>query len=198
MSPVTHLLLSWSVGSAFPFTKRDRILVAAAGTVPDLDGMGLLWDLWANRGADGDLALWAGFHHVLGHNIAFCLVLIACACFLASRRALACLAVFLAFHLHLACDLAGSRGPDQVWSIPYLLPFFTAGDLSWSGQWPLASWQNMAITVIAMAFVCFTAWKKGISPLEIFSGKANDAFVHTLRNRFGSPPNILIEEDGKR
>jgi hypothetical protein len=195
MSPVTHLLLSWSAGSAFPFAKKDRLLVAAAGVVPDLDGMGLLWDLWANRGATGDLALWAGFHHVLGHNIAFCLLLVACACFLASRTALACLAVFLAFHLHLACDLAGSRGPDQVWSIPYLLPFSTSGDLAWSGQWPLNSWQNMVITVIALAFVCFTAWKKGVSPLEIFSSRANAAFVHALRNRFGSPPDQRILED---
>lgn len=173
MSPVTHLLLSWSVGSAFPLAKKDRILVAVAGAVPDVDGIGLLWDLWVNRGATGDLALWAGFHHVLGHNIAFCLALVACACFLATRRALACLAVFLAFHLHLACDLAGSRGPDQVWSIPYLLPFSKAGDLAWTGQWPLNSWQNMLVTVAALAFVIFTAWKKGVSPLEIFSERAN-------------------------
>lgn len=197
MSPVTHVLLSWSVGSAFPFARKERLLAVLAGTVPDLDGMGLLWDLWANRGTGGDLALWAGYHHVLGHNIAFCLVLVACACFLASRRALACLAVFLTFHLHLACDLAGSRGPDQVWTIPYLLPFSQAGEIAWSGQWPLNSWQNMAITAATLAFVIFTAWKKRISPLEIVSEGANAAFVATLRTRFGAPSGSQIPEDDK-
>ncbi len=198
MSPVTHLLLSWSVGSAFPFARKDRLLVAFAGTVPDLDGMGLLWDLWTNRGAGGDLALWVGYHHVLGHNVAFCLGLVACSLFLASRRALACLAVFLAFHLHLACDLAGSRGPDQVWTIPYLLPFSKAGEIAWSGQWPLDSWQNMAITAATLAFVIFTAWKKGISPLEIVSERANAVFVATLRNRFGNPFDLQKPGDNKR
>jgi len=198
MSPVTHLLLSWSVGSAFPLAKRDRMLVAAAGVVPDVDGMGLLLDLWANRGTAGDPALWAGFHHVLGHNIALCLALVACTCFLATRRAPACLAVFLAFHLHLACDLAGSRGPDQIWSIPYLLPFSKAGELAWSGQWPLNSWQNMLVTVAALAFVIFTAWKKGGSPVEIFSERANAGFVDALRKRFGVPSDLQILEAGKR
>ena len=30
--------------------------------------------------------------------------------------------VLLAFHLHLLEDIAGSKGPDGFWSIPYFLP----------------------------------------------------------------------------
>jgi inner membrane protein len=187
MSPITHFLLSWSTASAFKVTKRDRMLTTLAGTIPDMDGIGLLWDLPSSHASGGDLVLWARFHHVIGHNITFCLVLVVCAWFLATRRLLACTAVFLAVHLHLLCDLAGSKGPDQLWSIPYLLPFSHAWDFVWTGQWPLNSWQNFAITAIAMIYIGYMACGKGISPVEIFSQHANNVLVDTLRKGFGTP-----------
>ena len=49
MSPVTHLLLSWSFSSFFPFDGRDRVLVTNAGVVPDVDGAGMLWDLAGSK-----------------------------------------------------------------------------------------------------------------------------------------------------
>lgn len=187
MSPVTHFLLSWSTGSAFALGKRDRVLVTLAGTIPDVDGIGLLWDLPLSHASGGELVYWARFHHVLGHNIIFCLALVFCAYFLASRRIMACAAVFLAFHLHLLCDLAGSRGPDQYWSIPYLMPLSPAWDFVWTGQWPLNSWQNFVITASAVIYCGFRSWAQGISPVEVFSHRANQAFVDTLRKRFGAP-----------
>ena len=187
MSPVTHFLLSWSTASAFAIGKRDRTLVTLAGTIPDIDGIGLLWDLSSSHASGGDLVYWARFRHVLGHNITFCLAVVVCAYFFASRRVVTCTAVFLAFHLHLLCDLAGSKGPDQYWSIPYLQPFSSSWDLVWSGQWPLNSLQNFAITAIAIMHSGYMAWRKGISPAEIFSQRANLALVDTLRNRFGTP-----------
>jgi inner membrane protein len=35
--------------------------------------------------------------------------------------------------------------------------------------------------------VFYLAWKRGYSPLEMISTKANDAFLCTLRNRFDQP-----------
>ncbi len=194
MSPVTHFLLSWSVGSAFPFNRRDRTLATLAGTIPDIDGIGLLWDLPSSGASGEDLVYWARFHHVLGHNIAFGLAMVLCTYFLASRRFMACAAVFLAFHIHLLCDLAGSKGPDQFWSIPYLLPFSHSWDLVWAGQWPLNSWQNFAVTASAIIYACFTAWKRGISPVEIFSHRANQVFVGTLGKRFGTSPEKQVRQ----
>ncbi|MRR59044.1 MAG: metal-dependent hydrolase [Deltaproteobacteria bacterium] len=186
MSPVTHFLLSWSTASAFALCKRDRVLVTLAGTIPDIDGIGLLWDLPLSHASGGELVYWSRFHHVLGHNIVFCLALVFCAYFLVSRRIMACSAVFLVFHLHLLCDLAGSRGPDQYWSIPYLMPLSPAWDFVWAGQWPLNSWQNFVITAGAVIYCGYMSWKKGISPVEVFSHRANQAFVDTLRKRFGA------------
>lgn len=193
MSPVTHFLVSWSMGSMFRLGKRDRMLVALAGTIPDIDGVGLLWDLPASHASGGDLVYWARFHHVLGHNITFCLAIVFCSYFLASRRLMACFAVFLAFTIHLLCDLVGSKGPDQYWSIPYLMPFSHSWDFVWKGQWPLNSWQNFAITFSAIIFSGYMAWRKGISPVEVFSQRANLAFVAALRKRFGRPVEIVVE-----
>jgi inner membrane protein len=161
------------------------MLVTLAGTIPDIDGIGLLWDLPFSRASNGDLIYWTKFHHVLGHNITFCLALVFITYFLACRKLMACIAVFLVFHLHLLCDLAGSKGPDQFWSIPYFLPFSNAWDFVWKGQWALNSWQNFVITGGAIFYICCVALKKGISPLEMFSPDVNNAFVETLRKRFG-------------
>jgi len=193
MSPVTHFLLSWSTASAFALDKRDRILVTLAGTVPDIDGIGLLWDLPSFRASGVELIYWSRFHHVLGHNIAFCLTIVCCAFLIASRRFAACIAVFLAFHLHLLCDLVGSKGPDQFWSIPYLMPFSTSWNFVWKGQWPLNSWQNFAITASAIMYSGYMAWKREISPVEVFSNHANHIFCETLRKRFGSPREGLAQ-----
>lgn len=186
MSPVTHLLLSWSVASAFSFERKDRSIVTVAGVVADMDGFGLLWDLAASQ-PEQSLALWGRFHHALGHNITCGLFLAFITGLVATRRIAACVATLIVFHLHLLCDLLGSRGPDEIWSIPYLLPFSNSWDFSWSRQWSLASWQNFLITAGAMVFVFHQAWRRGISPLEIVSQRANDAFVAALRARFGAP-----------
>lgn len=186
MSPVTHLLLSWSTASLITADRKDRSLITLAGVLPDLDGAGILWDL-ATRQPGEQLVLWARFHHILGHNLAFGLGLSMLAFFVASRRIVTATMVCLVFHLHLLCDLLGSKGPDEFWSIPYLLPFSQAWDFVWAQQWPLVSWQNISITILALTFVFYQTLRKGISPLELLSQRASNSVVETLRQRFGTP-----------
>lgn len=98
--------------------------------------------------------------------------------------------MFISFHLHLLGDLIGARGPDgEQWPIPYLSPFSTAWHWTWSGQWALNAWPNMAITASVIAFALWSAWKRGFSPLEMISARADRAFVAALRNRFPLPTN---------
>ncbi|MGW8187035.1 MAG: hypothetical protein ACWGNK_07205 [Desulfobacterales bacterium] len=91
-----------------------------------------------------------------------------------------------AFHLHLLCDLVGSRGSDGYqWPIPYLLRFSDRLHLIWTGQWALNAWPNLAFTAILLAVSFYLAWGRGHCPLECISKSVDAAFVATLKKRFG-------------
>jgi inner membrane protein len=93
---------------------------------------------------------------------------------IASRRWLTSGLVMLCFHLHLLCDILGSKGPDGYqWPIPYLKPFSDVWQLSWAGQWQLNAWQNIAITSVAILFILYQAFKRGHIALGnfLFQGK---------------------------
>jgi len=191
MSPITHALISWSVANTSAIGRKDRAIVTIAGVVPDLDGAGLVFDLFGH-GSGQQLLLWSSYHHVLCHNIGFYILIAMATFFLATRRWVTSLLVFVSFHLHLLCDLLGSKGPDGYqWPIPYLLPFSDSWQWIWANQWQLNAWPNIIITIFILALTIFLAWKNGVSPLEIISFKANSAFVEGLRSRFGNPESMV-------
>ena len=188
MNPATHLLLGWSVASTCSIGRRERAFVTIAGVIPDLDGAGIIADLFTSGRYP---SFYEKYHHILGHNILFGILLCLFAAWFSRRRVVTALLVLLSFHIHLLGDLAGSMGPDGYqWPIPYLLPFSDAWQLVWRGQRGLNAWPNFLVTFISGFMMFHIAWKRGISPLEIFSTKANDAFVATVRNRFGDPGRI--------
>ncbi len=185
MSPITHALAGWVVANAdSKNTPRERALIAFAGVAPDLDGLTIVAE-WASRFTKSPVTWWSDYHHVFCHNIGFGIVLVGiCAAFSKRRLATACWAC-LAFHLHLFCDILGSRGPGgEIWEVPYLLPFSRAGTIVWSGQWPLNGWPNFVVTAICVWLTFVFAAKRGCSPLEIISARADAAFVGALRKRF--------------
>jgi inner membrane protein len=183
MSPVTHFLAGWMVAN-FADRRRDRILITLAGVAPDLDGLGIVPELITARSSH-PLTWFSDYHHLLGHNIGFALLTTLAAYAISGRRWKIAALAFLSFHLHLLCDLVGARGPDGYqWPIPYLLPFSNRMDLAWKGQWMLNAWPNFAFTIVLLVGTFYLAWKRGFSPLEIFSANADRAFVNTLRDRF--------------
>src|SRR5437870_4428691 len=138
MAPGTHAFVGWWTANVVPLSRRDRLLVFLGGVLPDLDGLGLFFSLEAYH----------TYHHVLCHNLAGCLAWVAVTAVAARDRWRCALLAFLNWHLHLACDYFGSRGPMDTppWPLPYLFP--AAG--GWSGdtfvgpawywnpwQWPL-------------------------------------------------------------
>lgn len=185
MSPITHFLMGWAVAGAVPsLTKRERAFVTWAGVIPDIDGLGIVAEKLTEHSAH-PLNWWSEYHHVLGHNLGFALVVSAVAAIFATHRLTTTLLVFASFHLHLLADLVGARGPDgDRWPIPYLLPFSNQWQLTWSGQWALNAWPNFVITGFLIALAMVLAWRRGFSPLELFSQKADRVFVQTLRARF--------------
>jgi inner membrane protein len=185
MSPVTHFLYGWLVANTNRAGSRgDRALITLAGVAPDVDGLGLIADVWT-KDSPHPLNWFPQYHHLLGHNLAFCLLLVGLTLLVAKRKLLTALLVFCSFHLHLLCDLAGSGSPDGYqWPIVYLWPFTNHLQLSWGGQWELNAWQNFALTGAALIAVFVLAVGRGLSPLEMISETASRRFVETLRQRF--------------
>jgi inner membrane protein len=185
MNPITHLLAGWCLAETSPsLTPRERAIVALAGVAPDVDGFGILPEL-ITRDTSRPLLWWSEYHHALAHNLPFA-VLCATVAFAATRthRMRTAVLAFISVHLHLVCDLAGSRGPDGYqWPIPYFAPFSRA-EWSWSGQWALNAWQNIAITIALLIVAFVLAIRRGYSPVGIVSRRADAAFVATLRARF--------------
>ena len=190
MSPVTHFLAGWLVANAARLDRRERTLVTVAGVIPDLDGFGLPIEL-LTRNSKHPLTWWSDYHHVLGHNLGFCLLVTVAGFILAGQRWKVAGLVFISFHLHLLCDLIGARGPDgEQWPIPYLLPFSNHLQLTWHGQWALNAWPNMAITGVALAVTLYLARRRGYSPVELISRRADKITIEALRRRI---PSALFE-----
>jgi hypothetical protein len=94
---------------------------------------------------------------------------------------------FLTFHLHLLCDLAGSRGPDKgdIWPIFYFAPLSQHPMWMWKYQWPLAGWQNWVITMVLFVWALLLAVKMGDSFIGVFNHRFDRVFVGVLRKWHG-------------
>ena len=196
MSPITHFLTGWALANVdSTLTRRERAFVTWAAVIPDLDGLGIIAEI-ATRNSARPLKWWIAYHHVLGHNIGFAvLVTVLAAMFSANKLKVAAL-VFVSFHSHLIGDLAGARGPDgHQWPIPYLLPFSNGLQLSWSGQWALNAWQNIVFTAGLMLAAVVLAVRRGYSPVEIFSKRVDGIVVAALRERLGKPEGVRVNGD---
>lgn len=187
MNPASHFLISWTIANTAGIPRRDRALVTLSGVIPDIDGIGIIAELLTEN-TTMPLIWYSKYHHVLGHNLGLGLLLATVVFSLSIRRWVSAVLAFIAFHLHLLGDLVGSRGPDGYqWPIPYFFPFSTDWTLSWEGQWELNAWPNILVTLLILGITLFLAWKRGHSPLEMISLKADTALVAGLRNRFGEP-----------
>jgi inner membrane protein len=89
----------------------------------------------------------------------------------------------LTFHLHLLCDLIGSRGPDvgDFWPIAYSEPLFRHPVWIWSHQWRLDGWQNQLIFAVLFVGALWLAAKKGYSFFEFFGQRLDSIFVAMIR-----------------
>jgi inner membrane protein len=186
MSPITHLLASWTAADIGGLRRRDLALATWCGLLPDADGLGLLVDL-ANR-IIGRPNTWYyhEYHHAVLHGIFGALIIPLALCTFATNRIRMFILGFIAVHLHLFCDLIGSRGPgpQDIWPIPYLAPFSSTWTLRWAGQWPLDAWPNFAFTVALLIYTFGRAVRSGYSPVKLASNGADRVFVDTIRNRW--------------
>ncbi len=146
--------------------------MTAAGLLPDVDGLTIF------AGEDA----YARWHHLLTHGfIAAIATTLALTAFARERLKVLGLA-FLAFHLHLLCDLLGS---GVAWPIFYFEPF-DGRALGFSWGWELASWQNSSIGLAAtlLCLLCAVRYRRTI--VELFSPAADAQVVTTVRARAGA------------
>lgn len=123
------------------------------------------------------------FHRMYGHGLAAAVIIAAAAGALGVRKRWVAFWAFISIHLHFHCDVLGSRGtiPEDIWGIYYFAPFTAVYEFSWSGQWPLVGWQNMAISALLLGIVMLRATTVGYSPVGLINQQADAIFVATLR-----------------
>ena len=183
MSPVTHFLSGWVLANCARLNRKDRAIVTLVCIIPDIDGLGIIPEVLTRNSAHP--LLWFTLYHHSLHTLAFALVVAALAFAVATRKWATGLLALLSFHLHLFEDVLGSRGPDGYqWPIPYLYPFSSSLQFAWRGEWGLNAWPNVALTIALLLVTLWLAGRRGFSPLEMISTKADASLVATLRQRF--------------
>lgn len=148
----THVLSGWCVGNLLTLSRRERFCCMLAASLPDLDGFGFLISQ----------ALWWDFHHVLGHNLGFGVLLSAVLAAFSHHRLKAFVVYLILFHLHLLLDYYGS-GPG--WGIAYLWPL-AEGHLMNPAAWTFDAWQNVAAGYGLVAWTVGIAMRQRRTPLE--------------------------------
>lgn len=186
MNPATHLLSSWFVADCGGLRRRDRVVVTLAGTLPDLDGLGMIPDL-VTRALDREETFYYDtFHHSLLHGIAAVAVFAVISLLAARDRIRAVIFTVVVMHLHLLMDLVGSRGPtpQDVWPIPYLAPFSERLTVAVPWQWRLDGWQNILLSVVLLGMVFRRAALGGDTPVELLGQRSERRFVGAIQARW--------------
>jgi hypothetical protein len=173
-------LISWLSSNAIECDLRERKIITLSGIAPDIDGFGWLIDPLMNR-LGYQTYYWDYLHHQL-HNIGFGLLLtIIGFAFARTRKWIVAAVVFTVFHLHLLCDLVGSKGPDGYqWPIPYFLPFSDKVQFTWRYQWELNAWPNILIGFLLIGMMFWMARRIKRSPFEIISKNMETVFVRWM------------------
>src|SRR6267142_1016161 len=179
MSPETHLFASWLVAAKTTDNARDCRLVTLAGILPDADGLGLIADVVTPWLGLKPTHYYIRYHHYLLHGLFGAVVIALLMATFARHRWRVALLSLLVFHLHLLCDLLGSRGPspEDLWPIFYFGPFDKEPMWLWKGQWPLEAWRNRIFTVVLFGIALWFAPQKGYSVAGVFSQRLDAVVV---------------------
>jgi inner membrane protein len=170
----THILSGWCLANLVPATPRQRLAAMLAASLPDLDGVGIVF---------GQEAYWA-MHHVVGHNLVFGVLLsTALAWWCDGKRWLTFALSMVCFHAHLLMDYFGS-GPG--WAIHYWWPIDGRGYKT-ELAWELTSWQNRLAFVVVLAWTIVIAIRSKRTPLERIAPRLDARLCHRARSSVDGP-----------
>jgi hypothetical protein len=144
-----------------------------AASAADVDGLGIVLGQ----------RVYQEYHHVLGHNVSFALLLGGALTVYSTHRLKAfCIYLGLA-HLHLVLDYFGS-GP--LWRIYYLWPL-SRWSVVFEHAWEFYSWQNISTAAAFLAWTLAIAVRRGRTPLEAVMPSLDMQLVDWLRRRVRPP-----------
>jgi hypothetical protein len=154
-----------------------------------LDGLGIVADVVGSliSGKEDKFHYYQQYHHLLLHGWPGAMtVSLLLMCF-ARKKPQVLFWCLVTFHLHLLCDVIGSRGPDigDFWPICYSEPLFRHPIWFWRHQWRLDGWQNEVIFIVLLLTTIWLTVKRGYSFVEVVSERADKVFVQVLCKWFG-------------
>lgn len=165
----THFLSGWCIGNLFQLNGRERLFCALSAALPDFDGLGIIF---------GQETYWK-FHHILGHNLLFSLLLTVILVYFSGHKLRMALLSLGLMQLHMAMDLFGS---GELWTLSYLWPFssreFSISGFGISLSWELYSWQNLLAGTLLIIWTVLIIRYKRRSPLEIIMPSLDRKFVN--------------------
>ena len=140
-----------------------------AATFSDLDGIGIIISQ----------KIYMAYHHIIGHNVFFGLVLSAVLTFFSRHKIKSFIFYLFLFHINLIMDSWGS-GPE--WSIYYLWPF-SNWTICNKYVWDFNSWQNSAVGICFITWTFLIVFFQKRTPLELLKPSLDKQFVD-LAGRF--------------
>jgi hypothetical protein len=100
MNPISHFLITWNISAITSKEKRDRILITLGGVLPDIDGLGIVLDLFLKK-QGGKWLFYSEYHHYFAHNIGMAIIGSLVTFLIATRKLATVLLFLLVFHIHL-------------------------------------------------------------------------------------------------
>lgn len=147
--------------------------------------MGLAVDVAQSLASGQEMSFhyYAKYHHLWCHGWPAAIVFSMTLAYFARDRWRVALGCLVTFHLHLLCDLLGSRGPSlaDLWPICYSEPLFRHPIWFWKGQWKLDGWQNQCVFLAVFTLSFWFAVRLGYSFAEVFSKRLDSIFVSVLK-----------------
>ena len=180
-------MTSWVIAAKTTDNARDCRLVALAGILPDLDGLGIIGD-FATRALGWKKTLfYEHYHHYLLHGVFGGILIAALLAVFARQKWRVALLALAVFHLHVLLDFLGSRGPspEDLWPVFYLGPFDKDPMWLWKGQWRLDAWPNRVVGVVFLLWALRLAVLRGYSFVGVFNRGLDEKFVAVLRKWHG-------------
>lgn len=159
----THVMSGWCIGNLFKLNRRERFFCMLAASLPDLDGVTII----------GGWETYQKWHHVLAHNIMFCVILVSVLTYFSESKLKTLLIYSGLMALHMIMDMLGS---GIGWYLYFYWPFSMEKFYTNYG-WEFFSWKNQLFGFLFLLWTIIIIYCQRRTPLEYIMPKLNHRLV---------------------